>query len=253
VTFPNDPRPPETVPSTSAAPAAFWEDFVDIFIAPSQVFERRREGRYGLALLVLLVSMGVLLFASRPILDAIIDWQSQLIEPQLMKQNPRITAEMMSTMRERQKTFAPYVAPLIFGVVVLLIGLSTWLLGKVFAASLVFAQGVMIATYSQYPRLIGQAVLAVEGVLHDVSGGNQFTLTLSPARFMPPDSSLVVLALLSRFDVSVLWATALIAIGVRTVARTSIDKAIGTALSVWALATLYVVWSAYRLTIQVGG
>ena len=51
-----------------------WEDFIDIFYQPSQVFERRREGKFGLALLVLVVISGILFFALRngiaPIMDA---------------------------------------------------------------------------------------------------------------------------------------------------------------------------------------
>ena len=36
--------------------AGLWEDFVDIFYAPSSVFARRADGKFGLALLFLIVA-----------------------------------------------------------------------------------------------------------------------------------------------------------------------------------------------------
>ena len=49
----------------TAPKAGIWEDFVDIFVQPAQVFERRRDGKFGLALLALVVITGVLFFALR--------------------------------------------------------------------------------------------------------------------------------------------------------------------------------------------
>ncbi|MEP6857186.1 MAG: hypothetical protein ABI994_02290, partial [Gemmatimonadales bacterium] len=54
--------------------AGLWEDFVDIFYDPSAVFARRADGKYGMALL-LLIAVGTVLFfltknAMSPIMDA---------------------------------------------------------------------------------------------------------------------------------------------------------------------------------------
>ena len=58
----------------SPGKASLWEDFVDIFYAPSSVFARRSDGKFGLPLLLLIV-VGVVLFfltknAMQPIMDA---------------------------------------------------------------------------------------------------------------------------------------------------------------------------------------
>ena len=54
--------------------AGLWEDFVDIFYAPSSVFARRADGKFGMALLLLVVVGTVLVFvtknATQPIMDA---------------------------------------------------------------------------------------------------------------------------------------------------------------------------------------
>ena len=41
--------------------AGLWEDFVDIFYAPSSVFARRSDGKFGMALLLFVIVAGVYL------------------------------------------------------------------------------------------------------------------------------------------------------------------------------------------------
>ena len=56
------------------AKAGLWEDFVDIFYAPSSVFARRADGKFGMALLFLVVVGTILYFLTRnaiqPMMDA---------------------------------------------------------------------------------------------------------------------------------------------------------------------------------------
>ncbi|MEA2763160.1 MAG: hypothetical protein QOD47_2444, partial [Gemmatimonadaceae bacterium] len=53
---------------------SLWEDFVDIFYAPSSVFARRAGGKFGIALLFLAVACAILAFltknAMQPVMDA---------------------------------------------------------------------------------------------------------------------------------------------------------------------------------------
>ena len=53
----------EAVTPQVPASVGVWEDFIDIFHQPSQVFERRRNGQFGLALLLLVVICTVLYVA----------------------------------------------------------------------------------------------------------------------------------------------------------------------------------------------
>src|SRR5256714_15683978 len=66
----------EPVRDVEPAPskAGLWEDFVDIFYAPSSVFARRAVGIFGLPLLFLIVVAAILVFltkyAMQPLIDA---------------------------------------------------------------------------------------------------------------------------------------------------------------------------------------
>src|ERR671932_2052109 len=78
-----------------AAKASVWEDFIDIFYAPSQVFERRRDGRFGLALLVLALLTGILFYIFYRNTTAIWDAQFERQTADVMRQNPQVTREAM--------------------------------------------------------------------------------------------------------------------------------------------------------------
>src|SRR6476660_2724068 len=90
----------DEAPAQAPAPAgaSVWEDFVDIFTNPSAVFERRREGQFGLALLIIAVLTGILAFALHnglaPVMDAVIAKQQAAI----MAKNPAITPDQLTSM-----------------------------------------------------------------------------------------------------------------------------------------------------------
>ena len=56
-----------------AKPASLWEDFIDIFYAPTSVFARRREGKFGLALLVYVILATAVFSTARPMMQPIFD------------------------------------------------------------------------------------------------------------------------------------------------------------------------------------
>ena len=63
----------DSTPAAPAKPAALWEDFVDVFTQPAAVFDRRRDGRFGRALLALTVLGAVIFFATRPLVQPLFD------------------------------------------------------------------------------------------------------------------------------------------------------------------------------------
>jgi hypothetical protein len=75
----------------------------------------------------------------------------------------------------------------------------------------------------------------------------QFRISLSPARFLDPDtSSAMTIALLSRLDVFTIWVTVLLAIGLSVTGRIPRSRAAIAAGLVWLLGSLPVVLAAVR-------
>ena len=134
--------------------AGLWEDFVDIFYAPSSVFARRADGKFGMPFLFLVVVGTVLFFltknATQPIMDAEFARQSA----KMTAQNPNMTAEQLSQGRGFYEMFAPLFFTVGITVSIFGIGLVLWLVGKLFDAKESVAAAIMIATYSEVPRVV---------------------------------------------------------------------------------------------------
>jgi len=76
-----------------ASKSNVFEDFVDIFFQPSVVFERRRDGQFGMALLIIAVVTGILAFVLHnglaPIMDAVIAKQQAAMMAKSLPTRPR--------------------------------------------------------------------------------------------------------------------------------------------------------------------
>src|SRR5437899_10134919 len=230
------------------AKASLWEDFVDIFYAPSSVFARRSDGKFGLPLLLLIV-VGVVLFsltknAMQPIMDAEFARQSAAA----MRKNPGLDAERMAAGRGFFETLQPVFFAVILTISVFGTGLVLWLVGKLFDAKESVAAAIMVATYSEVPRLVQILVNAAQALFMSPERLNAInSVGFNPARFMDPDhASAVAIALASRFDLFVIWITVLLAIGIYVVGKVTKQQAAIIAVIVWVLGALPGVLSALR-------
>lgn len=231
------PRPdPETSPAdASAERASLWEDFVDIFYAPSQVFARRRDGKFGLPLLFLALAGLVLFFltknAMQPVMDAEFAFRSQ----EMMRANPQLTSEQLASGRRFFEMFAPVIFAVAFPLAVILTGIVLWVTGKLFDAKEPLVAALMVSTYSQVPRLLQFLTNAAQGLF---MAPEKFTsvhsVSLSLARFMDPATAQpVLLVLASRVDLFTIWITVLLAIGLHVVGRIPKQSAAIAAAITW--------------------
>lgn len=235
---------PATAPSSSV-----WEDFIDIFYAPRQVFERRRDGRFGLALVVLAVLTGILFWVAyqnlTPIWDA--QWERQAAD--IMAQRPQITRAQLERGHAMAGIVAPIGAVLMAVVGPLILGIVLWVIARLFEAQLSLRQGITIAVYSQFPRLLTWVVAIILGlVLAPERLTSMYSVMLSPAMFLPFESTpKLLLAFVGRLEVFIIWATVLIAIGVSVIGRIPKARAFAVAAIVWLLGTAPAIWGANKM------
>lgn len=228
--------------------ASLWEDFVDIFYTPSTVFARRSEGKFGKALLFLVVVGTILYFltknATQPIMDAEFSRQSA----DMLRQNPNMTAEQLSAGRGFFDTFAPVIFAVGITFSILATGLVLWLVGKLFDAKESLTAAMMIATYSEVPRLVQILTNAAQGLVMSPERLNSMNAVgFNLARFMDPDSaSKVLIALASRVDLFTIWVTVLLAIGIHVVGKIPKQQAYIAAGITWLAGALPAVLGALR-------
>ena len=233
-----------TAATPPAKPTPIWEDIPDIFFAPRAVFERRRGGRFGKMLLVLLLILSVLGAASTWALAPAQAGDQSRMMSRMTQGNPEAAAAVQAAAARGPTVLSAVLGGLGTGfamaLAVFLVALAIWLLGIMFGASTSFGAGALIATYAYFPRILGQVAGIIQGLVMDPANlDSMFRVTASPARFFDPDTtSLIMLVLLSRFDLFVLWSTVLIGIGVYVIGRVSKAEAAGIALLVWVLGAL---------------
>ena len=227
--------------------AGLWEDFVDIFYAPSSVFARRSDGKFGMPLLFLVLVGTVLFFltknATQPIMDAEFVRQTAAA----MRKNPNITAEQMASSRG----FFEMLSPLFFAVGITLsiigTGFVVWLVGKLFDAKESVAAAIMIATYSEVPRLVQVLTNAAQALVMSPEKLNSLnSVGFNLARFMDPDGSQVMIALASRVDLFTIWITVLLAIGLHVVGKIPKQQAAIAAGITWVVGALPALLGALR-------
>ena len=231
-----------------ASKAGLWEDFVDIFYTPSSVFARRSDGKFGMALLFLILIVAVLAFLTKNAMQPVMDAEFARRSVEMMKKNPNMTAEQMSSGRGFFETFGPLFFAIGLTVTVFATGLVLWLVGKLFDAKESVSAAIMIATYASVPRVVQILVNAAQGLFMSPDKMTSVnSVGLSPARFMDPDhASAVLIALVSRVDVFTIWVTVLLAIGLHVVGKIPKQQAAIAAVIMWIVGALPALLGALR-------
>jgi hypothetical protein len=231
--------PALSTPTTPAAKAGLWEDFVDIFYAPSSVFARRETANAFVPIAVVTLLIGIIGIFTMDATSLIMDAETR----RQMASNPamaQLTPEQLQGMRTFQTYAAAAGAFVIIPFTILVIGLILWLAGKVVDAKQTIGAALMVAAYAYVPRVVEAALGGVQARLMDPSMiDGAYRLRFSPARFLDPDAtSAVTIAALGRIDLFVIWSTALLAIGLAVTGKISRGKAAIGALIVWAVTSL---------------
>jgi uncharacterized membrane protein len=228
--------------------AGVWEDFVDIFYAPSSVFARRADGKFGLALFILIAVGTVLFFITKNATQPVMDAEFTRRSADMLAKNPNLTAEQLASGRGMMETFGPVFFAFGLTVSILATGIVLWLVGKLFDAKESVAAAMMIATYAEAPRIVQILTNAAQGLFMAPEKLNSMnSVGFNLARFMNPDTaSAIAIALASRVDLFTIWVTVLLAIGLHVVGKVSKQQAAIAAAIVWVIGALPAVFGALR-------
>ncbi|TFG44968.1 MAG: hypothetical protein E4H41_06300 [Gemmatimonadales bacterium] len=220
--------------------SALWEDFLEIFVKPSAVFERRKDAGFFVPLLIFLVLFLAIWFGLKGAFQPIMDAEISRGIAKAMAKNPQMTEEIASGMRAASEKFAVIGILVSLPVVVLLLGLTTWVAGKIVGAAVSLGAAMMIATYSYFPRILELLASGAQALLlpeEQLTG--EASVKLGVARAFDPDTtSAVLMATLMRVDVFTLWVTFLIAVGLHVVGKIPMNKALLGGAIVWVIGAL---------------
>jgi hypothetical protein len=240
--------PGGATPAPETTPAAWWEDFIDIFYAPSSVFARRANSGFGIPMLVVTLLVGGIFLANSGVLQPMFDAEFTRGMASAARSNPALTPEAMERARSIGMTFAKIATFVFLPVGMFLTGLGLWIVGKLFESRQTLSAAIMVASFSFVPRVVEAVVNGVQGLLLDPSSLNgRYRLSLGVGRFLDPDTaSPVLLALVGRIDVFTIWVTVLLAIGLAVTGKISRQRAAIAGVIMWCLGALFALLGALR-------
>lgn len=232
---------------THERPPSVWEDLLEIFYAPTAVFERRRETpAFGLALLIYATLIVGLFFAFKDMMAPIFEAEFDRSMAQAMRQNPQLTEEQMQAGRAIGEKFM-VVGIAFYGLVIpLLLGVILWFAGKMVESKAEIGQIMMVSTYAFYPRVVEAIINAVQVLIIPESAvTSRFSISLGLGRFLNAETANpLLLAVLGRVDVFTIWITVLMAIGLSVMGKVSLSRAAVAAGAVWVIGAIPAIWGA---------
>lgn len=234
--------------------ASRWEDFIDVFYAPADVFRRRAAESFAVPMLVVAVVMAVLAITNAGVLQPVMDAEFARATAAAMKANPNVTPETMARMKSFGEGVQRYGTIVVSLIGLLILGSMTWLVGKLVESRQTWHAAMVVACYAWVPRLVEQIVYGVEGLLMNADQlTSHYALQIGPARFFDVDStSPVLMALLGRLDLFTLWVTVLLAIGVYATGRVSKNRAAVAGVLFWSAGALFTLLQALRQAAATG-
>ncbi len=235
-----------TVPAEK--PASKWEDFIDIFYAPSDVFARRATSGFGIPMLVVTVLSGLIFWANSGAMQPMFDAEFTRQTAAAMKANPNLTADNLATMRSMGEKFQLIGVFIFMPIAIFFIGLFLWVVGKFVDAKQTLGAAIMVAAYAYVPRVAEGVIGGAQALFMSPESMNgRLRLSLGIGRFLDPDTtSPVLLALLGRIDVFTIWITVLLVIGLAVTGKIPRAKAAIAGVIMWFIGALPVVLPALR-------
>ena len=238
----------DTVAPAPAPMPSFWEDVIEIFIHPADVLRRRKDAGMWAPLLFVALTIGIISFATFNTLQPVFEAEFTRNTAKAIAQNPA-AAEQMNKFKDMSLTIGRYTLAIIMVISIMVTGVFSWIVSRVVGAKSTFGQMMTIAAWAYFPRILSSIAGAIQGLVMDPQKmTSALSISLSPARFLDPDTTNPMLyQLLGRLDITIIWETVLLAIGVYVAGKVSKNSAIVFGVLMWVLGLLPALRQAYML------
>lgn len=224
---------------TAPPQASLVEDLIDIWFSPSAVFARRRgAGAWG-PFLVTAVLLCLLFYAAMGAMQGIFDTEMAKAVAKIQADNPSLSADQIANMQGTIEGSIRYGGLVAMPVVLLLLGVVTWLAAKVLGGTLSFGGGVMIASFAYLPKALDLLLFLAQSFMFD--GGSvtaRYQYSVGIGRFLDPTMNQGLYNFLGRIDLFTIWVTVLLTLGLMHTAKVERSKAILGGIAIFVIGGL---------------
>jgi hypothetical protein len=209
---------PLTEPQTEQTHVSRWEDYIDVFFSPAELFARRARDRVTPPLLTLLGLAVVFYLVMMP--------ANSMIMRVSMLENPE-AAEAMGSIGTVLQLIGAVFVPITYVIIIAFTAALLWLAGRFAEIRIDFSRAMLIATYAAFVYLLAQLAGGVAVLIHGEAGLDVIRDTsFGVLRFVgDADMNKALMGLLRRLDIFAIWQAILWAIGIRTIYRVSTARA----------------------------
>lgn len=235
--------PADFTPNKPAGESSLVEDFIDVFFAPAAMFARRASKGPWVPFLIVAVLMAGLYFVNTGNMQGVFDAEVARAIAQASEQNPNMTAEQLEGMRGVMEASMKWGGVVIMPVLLLCVGLITWLVGKVLGAPLGFGTGLGIASFAYVPKVLEFVLFSVQAIVLDTASyTGRYSASWGVGRFLDPSGKQGLYNFLGRLDLFTLWVTVLLVIGLIHAGKMDKSKAFVAGGVLWILGALPPIW-----------
>lgn len=233
------------VPTPPAPMPSFWEDVIEIFVHPADVYRRRADTSFWPPMLFVAAAIGVITFATFNVLSPVFEAEFTRNTAKQIADNPQAAAQI-GKMRDTMLTVSKFTLPVILLISMLVVGLVTWLVSKMFDAKTTVGQALLVVGWAYMPRILGSIAGSAQALFMDPARLNsQLAISLSPARFLDADTANPILfQMLGRLDLTIIWETVLLAVGIYVTGKITKNKAIAFGVVMWIIGAIPVLRNA---------
>lgn len=209
------------------ATASRWEDYIDVYFSPFELFRRRAHDKVAPPLLTLL-ALGILFYLIMIPANRIVVRGS--IPPEQQAQMPEGMVSMMTY-------FGVIGVPIMYLLMTAAAAALLWLGGRIADIRTDFSRTMLIATYASFVLLLSQILASVLVIVAGEAGFDMIrSMSFGPLRFIgSPDMDKTLVAILQRLDIFAIWQAALWAIGLSVIYKVSMARAAVIAAVVWII------------------
>jgi hypothetical protein len=216
----------EVTDAVTPPPAASrWEDYVDIFFSPAELYRRRANDRVAPPLFTLML-LGVVFYI--------------LLLP---AQRMAVAASLASTPDAPEAAarigviVGGVVVPIAYLVVITIGAFLLWLGARLVDLRPAFSRAMLIVTYAGFVYLLAQIAGGISVLIHGEAGLDVIRHTsFGPLRFVgDAEMNPVFTALLRRLDIFNIWQAVLWGVGIGVICRATRAHAAITGAAAWLL------------------
>jgi hypothetical protein len=220
-----------TAEAEQAERTSRWEDYIDVFVSPAELYRRRAQDRVGPPLVTLLL-LGVFFYFVMLPANRIIMQASIVANPE--------AAQALERMGTLLQILGSIFVPVTYLFVIASAAAVLLIVGRVLEIPTEFSRTMLVATYAAFTYLLAQVAGGVAVLLHGDTALDLIRhVSFGPLRFVGhPEMNPVISAVLRRFELFTLWQTVLWGVGLAVIYRVSRIQAAATAGITWLLLAL---------------